>query len=60
MLSEMRERVESAMRAGRSVEEMLAAGVTDDFDARWGDNRERFVANVYGGLWWVGRLTNSL
>jgi glyoxylase-like metal-dependent hydrolase (beta-lactamase superfamily II) len=60
MLSEMRERVESGMRAGRSVEEMLAAGVTDDFDARWGDNRERFVANVYGGLWWVGRLTNSL
>jgi len=60
MLSVMRERMESAMRQGRSVEEMLAAGITEDFDADWGDNRERFVANVYGGLWWVGRLTNSL
>jgi glyoxylase-like metal-dependent hydrolase (beta-lactamase superfamily II) len=60
MLSVMRERMESAMRQGRSVEEMLASGITEDFDAEWGDNRERFVANVYGGLWWVGRLTNSL
>jgi glyoxylase-like metal-dependent hydrolase (beta-lactamase superfamily II) len=60
MLLAVRERMESLMRDGRSVEEMLAAGVTDDFDAEWGANRERFVANVYGGLWWVGRLTNSL
>ena len=29
---------------------MLAAGVTKDFDAKWG-NPEMFVANAYPGLW---------
>ena len=60
MLVAVREKMEVLMREGRSVEEMLAAGVTDEFDQYWGDNTARFVANVYGGLWWVGRLTNSL
>ncbi|HMB74591.1 MAG TPA: MBL fold metallo-hydrolase, partial [Gammaproteobacteria bacterium] len=60
MLVAVRERMEELMRAGRSAPEMLAAGVTDAFDAQWRNNRERFVSNVYGGLWWVGRLTNSL
>ena len=32
------------MRKGSSVEEMLAAGITGEFDAKWGANRERFVA----------------
>lgn len=60
MLSVVRERIENLMRAGRSAEEMLAAGVTAEFDAEWGRNAERFVSNIYGGLWWVGRLTDSL
>lgn len=60
MLVSVRERMEQLMRSGRSAQEMLAAGVTEEFDAQWGNNRERFVSNVYGGLWWVGRLTNSL
>jgi cyclase len=60
MLGVVRERIASLMRKGRSIEEMLAAGVTDGYDAAWGNNRERFVANVYNGLWWAGRLDGSL
>lgn len=60
MLTVVRERIENLMRKGRSIEEMLAAGVTDGFDAQWGSNRERFVANIYNGLWWAGRLSDSL
>ncbi len=60
MLGVVRERIENLMRDGFSAAEMVASGVTDEFDAVWGDNRERFVANVYGGLWWQGRLQNSL
>jgi glyoxylase-like metal-dependent hydrolase (beta-lactamase superfamily II) len=60
MLTVVRERVENLMRKGRSIEEMLDAGITNEFDAAWGDNRERFVANIYHGLWWAGRLSDSL
>jgi glyoxylase-like metal-dependent hydrolase (beta-lactamase superfamily II) len=60
MLNVVRDRIENLMRKGRSIEEMLAAGVTDGFDAKWGSNRERFVANIYNGLWWAGRLRDSL
>ena len=60
MISTVRERVATLMRQGKSVEEMVAAGVTAEFDAAWGHNRDRFIANVYGGLWWQGRLDGSL
>jgi glyoxylase-like metal-dependent hydrolase (beta-lactamase superfamily II) len=60
MLTTVRERIENLMRKGRSIAEMLEAGVTNDFDAAWGANRERFVANAYNGLWWAGRLSDSL
>lgn len=60
MVATVRGRIEDLMRQGRSAAEMVEAGVTDDFDAVWGDNRERFVTNVYGGLWWQGRLDGSL
>jgi cyclase len=63
MLTVVRKRIEDLMRKGRSIEEMLAAGVTAEFDAKWGNNpnnRSRFVANIYNGLWWAGRLSDSL
>jgi glyoxylase-like metal-dependent hydrolase (beta-lactamase superfamily II) len=60
MLTAMRERIESHMREGHSIAEMLAANVTEGFDAYWRANRDRFVANVYQGLWWAGRLRDSL
>jgi glyoxylase-like metal-dependent hydrolase (beta-lactamase superfamily II) len=60
MLTVVRERIENLMRKGRSIEEMLEAGVTNEFDAKWGGNPARFVANIYNGLWWAGRLSDSL
>jgi glyoxylase-like metal-dependent hydrolase (beta-lactamase superfamily II) len=60
MLTVVRERIENLMRKGKSIREMLAADVTAGFDAAWGTNRERFVANIYNGLWWAGRLSDSL
>jgi glyoxylase-like metal-dependent hydrolase (beta-lactamase superfamily II) len=60
MLNAMRDRIEEHMRDGHSVAEMLAAKVTDGFDEYWGADRDRFVANAYGGLWWAGRLRDSL
>jgi cyclase len=60
MLTVVRERIENLMRKGRSIAEMLDAEVTKEFDGKWGSNRERFVANIYHGLWWAGRLSDSL
>lgn len=60
MLTVVRGRIENLMRKGKSIQEMLAAEVTKEFDAAWGANRERFVANIYNGLWWAGRLSDSL
>ena len=60
MLTVVRERMEELMRDGRSIAEMLDAGVTNEFDAAWGGHPERFVANIYHGLWWAGRLSDSL
>jgi len=60
MLTTVRGRIENLMRKGRSIDEMLAADVTAGFDSTWGTNRERFVANIYHGLWWAGRLDGSL
>ena len=60
MLRTVRERVEGLMRKGTSAAEMIASGVTAEFDARFGDEGALFIRNVYEGLWWAGRLTNSL
>jgi glyoxylase-like metal-dependent hydrolase (beta-lactamase superfamily II) len=60
MLREMRERVEGLMRKGKSAAEMIASGVTADFDGRYGTDGALFIRNAYEGLWWAGRLTNSL
>jgi glyoxylase-like metal-dependent hydrolase (beta-lactamase superfamily II) len=60
MLGTVRERIENMMRDGKSAAEMIAAGVTKEFDARFGANGAQFVQNVYGGLWWQGRLGGSL
>lgn len=60
MLKTVRGRIENLMRKGKSIAEMLEADVTNGFDAAWGANRARFVANVYNGLWWAGRLSDSL
>jgi glyoxylase-like metal-dependent hydrolase (beta-lactamase superfamily II) len=50
MLSTMRERLPKMMRQGMGTEDMLAAGCTKEFDAKWGDPR-LFVTTSYRGLW---------
>jgi glyoxylase-like metal-dependent hydrolase (beta-lactamase superfamily II) len=60
MLRTMRERIEGLMRKGKSAAEMIASGVTKDFDGRYGTDGALFIRNAYEGLWWAGRLTNSL
>ena len=50
MLSATRDAFVKMMRQGMSAEEMLAAGLTKTFDARWG-NPELFVKTSYRGMW---------
>lgn len=57
MLDTLRERIRVRMIAGKSVDEILAEGVGEGYEA-WGDPAQ-FVANVYDGLWWGGRLRGA-
>ena len=50
MLTTMRERLPKMMRQGMGTEDMLAAGCTKEFDAKWGDPT-LFVTTSYRGLW---------
>ena len=50
MLQTMRDRIGKMMRQGLGAEDMLAAGVTKDYDAKWGDPRA-FVNASYRGMW---------
>lgn len=54
MAATVRERMQRLARQGKSVEEMLAEGITREFDKRWGGNSERFVVNAYQSLWGLG------
>ncbi len=45
------ERVDTMMRAGRTLEEVLAAAPTREFDAQFGTaTRDSFIRQTYGGL----------
>jgi glyoxylase-like metal-dependent hydrolase (beta-lactamase superfamily II) len=50
MLTTVRERFAKMMRQGMSANDMLAAGATREFDAKWGDPT-LFVTVSYRGLW---------
>jgi cyclase len=50
MLVAMRDRLSKMMRQGLSAEDMLKAGVTKEFDGRWG-NADLFLSTSYRGLW---------
>jgi len=45
-----RERIAEAMKRGFSVDDMLAQGLTREFDPAWGDPRF-FLRSSYRGLW---------
>ena len=53
MLAEARDKIEPLVRAGKTVEEAIAAGPLAGLDARWGKgsfNRSHFTQFVYSGL----------
>jgi glyoxylase-like metal-dependent hydrolase (beta-lactamase superfamily II) len=50
MLTTVRERMFELVRLGRGAEEMLAAEITKEFDAEWGDPTA-FIMSAYPGLW---------
>jgi glyoxylase-like metal-dependent hydrolase (beta-lactamase superfamily II) len=50
MLSASRDVFVKMMRQGMSADDMLAAGATKAFDAKWG-NPELFVKTSYRGMW---------
>ena len=50
MLSASRDAFVKMMRQGMGAEEMIAAGATKAYDARWGDPQQ-FVKTSYRGLW---------
>lgn len=52
MLGTVRERVEAMALKGQGIDEMIAAEVTKEFDARFGTGAELFISNMYQGLWW--------
>jgi glyoxylase-like metal-dependent hydrolase (beta-lactamase superfamily II) len=54
MVSTLRESVAEQMRLGRGVEEILALGISKDFDAQWGPDSATFIANIYADLAWRG------
>jgi glyoxylase-like metal-dependent hydrolase (beta-lactamase superfamily II) len=54
MCATVRDRMQKLARQGKSVPEMLAEGITREFDRRWGGAPERFVVNAYQSLWGLG------
>jgi glyoxylase-like metal-dependent hydrolase (beta-lactamase superfamily II) len=50
MLAAMRERMVKMIRQGMGADEMLAAGVSKDFDQKWG-KPDLFLSTAYRGMW---------
>lgn len=59
MAKVLRERISEAMKKGLGVDDMLAQGLTRDFDAAWGDPRF-FLRSSYRGLWGHVRELGSI
>jgi glyoxylase-like metal-dependent hydrolase (beta-lactamase superfamily II) len=54
MVVTVRDRMQRLARQGKSAKEMLAEGITREFDERWGGDPELFVVNAYRSLWGLG------
>ncbi len=52
MLATVRQRVEAMGLKGHGIDEMISAGLTAEFDGRFGNDARQFIANTYQGLWW--------
>jgi cyclase len=52
MLEAVRLRIEAIALQGRGVQDMIAEGITKEFDARYAGDSKLFISNAYEGLWW--------
>ena len=52
MLETVRQRIEAIALQGRGVQDMIAEGITKEFDARYAGDSKLFISNAYEGLWW--------
>ncbi len=52
MLETVRQRIEAIALQGRGVQDMIAEGITKEFDARYAGDSKQFISNAYEGLWW--------
>jgi cyclase len=50
MLAAMQDKVWALMRKGMTASEILAAGASADFDAKWGDPKQ-FITSAYQGIY---------
>jgi glyoxylase-like metal-dependent hydrolase (beta-lactamase superfamily II) len=50
MLATLRDRMHKLMRQGMGAEDMLASGITREFDGKWGDPA-LFLSTSYRGMW---------
>jgi cyclase len=50
MLATLRDRMHKLMRQGMGAEDMLASGITREYDATWGDPA-LFLSTSYRGMW---------
>jgi glyoxylase-like metal-dependent hydrolase (beta-lactamase superfamily II) len=57
LLDELRERIRLRIIQGKSVDEILAENIMQGYESL--PDPRRFVANVYNGLWWGGRLRGA-
>jgi cyclase len=52
MLETVRQRIEAIALQGRGVQDMIAEGITKEYDARYAGDSKLFISNAYEGLWW--------
>jgi cyclase len=52
MLETVRERIEAIALQGRGVQDMIAEGITKEFDPHYAGDSKLFISNAYEGLWW--------
>ena len=52
MLETVRQRIEAIALQGRGVQDMIAEGITKEFDAHYAGDSKLFISNAYEGLWW--------
>lgn len=50
MCSTMKDRIAEMMKQGKGSDEIMAAGLTAEFDKKWGDPKV-FLSVVYRGMW---------